>query len=119
MVFRTILKKISVILLVCFVIFVPLAIVFGQVPFGGTVVDVFFCVNGVWFVNGITGIPGTYMYLYGASVSPFLSGPISHPGQNNVGWATGPAPCLVPCPLSGLCVIAFGLALMPIHGTSF
>jgi len=98
-------------------IFAVPASISAQVPFGGTVVSVFTCVNGLWIIMGGTGIPGSYMYIYGASVSPFLSVPLSHVGQNAVGFASAPAPCLVPC-FVGLCPIGFGLTILPLHGTS-
>jgi hypothetical protein len=103
--------------LILMIFFVTPSALIAQVPFGSTVVSVVPCVNGLWITMGGTGIPGLYMYLYGASVSPFLSGPLSHPGQSAVGYASAPAPCLVPC-FVGLCPIGFGLTILPFHGTS-
>ena len=89
----------------------------AQVPFGGTIVFGFYCLNGIWLTLGGTGIPGSYMYLYGASVSPFLSGPPTHPGQNILGLASTPAPCMYYCGIT-VCPIGFGLTILPVHGTS-
>lgn len=113
-------KKIMNVIAVCAIFFMFMfypSILFAQVPFGGTIVSAFYCVNGIWIIIGGTGIPGSYMYIYGASVSPFLSGPPTHTGQNILGFASVPAPCLVPC-FVGLCPIAFGLTILPVHGTS-
>jgi len=69
---------------------------YAQLPFGGPIVSLFPCLNGL---SVIVGPPrgGQFFYIPSSSFS-YLFGPPASAGQNLLGMAGGFAVCLIPCP---------------------
>lgn len=83
--------------------------------FGGRVLWIYPCVNGLWVAIG-PPTPGLFFYVPGYSGLKAY-GPPTHPGQQVLGKSYGAMVCLVPCPL-GLCPIGTGWLVTPNAGSS-
>lgn len=88
---------------------------FGVLAFGGRVLWVYYCVNGLWVAVGPPR-PGLYFYVWGLSGIK-LYGPPLHAAQQVLGHYFGAMVCLVPCP-TGVCPIGGGLLVGPNSGSS-
>lgn len=110
------LKKILIVFAVILLfgyIFFPARFTDAQVPFGGAITSVFFCIGAEWITIG----PPTPMSLmYAPGSLSYAYGPPSHIGQWLLGLATAPLVCFEPCPV-GACPVGGGLFIL-FHGSS-
>lgn len=83
--------------------------------FGGRVLSIYPCVNGLWVTIG-PPTPGLFFYVPGFSGLKAY-GPPTHPGQQVLGKSYGAMVCLVPCPV-GVCPIGAGWLVTPNAGSS-
>lgn len=110
-------KVLTIVFLVVVVIYsVPhTAHAVPPLDFGGRVLSIVPCVNGLWVIIG-PPVPGSYFYVYGVSGLK-LNGPPTHPGQLVLGQSLGFMVCLIPCPI-GVCPIGGGFMVLPNAGSS-
>jgi len=104
----------AVVAIILVAFFIPASGALAIGPFGGDIIVLFPCVNGLKITLG-PPTPGFYMYVPGTSFS-YLYGPPSHPGQWLLGLSGPPLVCLVPCS-SGLCPAGIGDMIL-FHGSS-
>ncbi|HRH26217.1 MAG TPA: hypothetical protein PLF31_01990 [Candidatus Paceibacterota bacterium] len=83
--------------------------------FGGRVVWVYYCVNGLWTAVSVP-TPGLFFYIWGFSGMKAV-GPPTHAGQQVLGKSYGVMVCLVPCVI-GVCPIGYGWLVSPNAGSS-
>lgn len=106
-------SSITMLVVIAFAVFMPGFLAQAQVPFGGAITSVFFCIGAEWITIG----PPTPMSLmYAPGSLSYAYGPPSHIGQWLLGLATAPLVCFEPCPV-GACPVGGGLFIL-FHGSS-
>lgn len=91
--------RISVLGLLLFSLVVPATASAAVISFGGRVASTLFCLNGGIYTTVIsarTATPGlTEFYVWAPGTLTFMAGPPRNPGQQILGTADVPYPCVI------------------------